>query len=125
MVICSISMYHLRCLSAHRLCVWQTGNWGMSLQYILSWPPVNSLLCRMRIGQSYFKSHGFAINLSSSERCMCGAVDENKHLLLFCFIFQEERQTMLSKINLIIPNFLSFTISKQVFILLNGINLDS
>ena len=32
---------------------------------------------------------------------------------------------MLSKINLILPNFLSLTISKQAFILLNGINLDS
>ena len=85
----------------------------------------NFLLCRMRIGRSYLKSHGFAINLSSSDRCMCGAVDDNKHLLLFCFIFQEERQTMLSKINSILPNFLSLTISKQVFILLNGINLDS
>ena len=83
------------------------------------------ILCRMRIGRSYLKSHGFAINLSSSDRCMCGAVDDNKHLLLFCFIFQEERQTMLSKINSILPNFLSLTISKQVFILLNGINLDS
>ena len=55
----------------------------------------NSLLCRMQIGRSYLKSHGFAINLSSSDRCMCGAVDDNKHLLLFCFVFQEERQTML------------------------------
>ena len=51
----------------------------------------NSLLCWMRIGRSYLKSHGFAINLLSSDRCMCRAVDDNNHLLLFCFIFQEER----------------------------------
>ena len=37
-------------------------------------------------------------NLSSNNRCICEAVDDNKHLLLFCFIFQEVRQTMLSKI---------------------------
>lgn len=85
----------------------------------------NSLLCRMRIGRSYLKSHSFAINLSSSDRCFCGAIDDNKHLLLFCFIFQEERHTMMSKIVSILPNFHSLPISKQVFILLNGINLDS
>ena len=43
----------------------------------------NSLLCRMRIGRSCLKSHGFAINLLSSDRCMCRAVDDNNHLLLF------------------------------------------
>ena len=79
----------------------------------------------MRIGRSYLKSHSFAINLSSSDNCICGAIDDNKHILLFCFMFQEERLTMMSKINLFFYKF-SFSHNIQAsFFLLDGINLDS
>ena len=38
----------------------------------------NTLLCRLRIGCSYLKSHGFTINLSSSDQRFCGLIDDNK-----------------------------------------------
>ena len=85
----------------------------------------NSLLCRLRIGRSYLKIHSFAINLSSTDRCFCGVVDDNKHFLQSCFIFQAERATMMSKIYSILPNFHTLSSSKPIFILLNGINLES
>ena len=85
----------------------------------------NSLLCRLPIGRSYLKNHSFAINLSSTDRCFCGVVDDNKHFLQSCFIFEAERVTMMSKIYSILPNFHSLPSSKQIFILLNGINLES
>ena len=75
----------------------------------------NSLLCRLRVGRSYLKSHSFAINLSSSDRCFCGLVDDNKHLFKFCFIFQAEREIMMSKMHSILPNFHTLSVSKQVF----------
>ena len=50
----------------------------------------NSMLCRIRIGRSYLKNHCFAINLSSSDRCFCGAIDDNKHLLLFVLYFRKK-----------------------------------
>lgn len=39
----------------------------------------NSLLCRLRVGRSMLKSHGFAINLSCTDRCFCGEIDDIKH----------------------------------------------
>ena len=40
-------------------------------------------------------------------------------------MFEAEREIMMSKINSLIPTFASFSVSKHVSILLNGINLDS
>ena len=85
----------------------------------------NSLLCRLRVGRSYLKSHGFSVNLLTTDKCLCGAVDDNKHFLLFCFLFQHERSEMLSKIKCFVPNFSSLYIAKQCEILLYGINLNN
>ena len=38
----------------------------------------NSRLCRLRVGRSCLKSHGFSVNLSLTDKCLCGAVDDNK-----------------------------------------------
>jgi hypothetical protein len=35
----------------------------------------NALHCRLRVGRSFLKSHSFAINMSPSDRCLCGEID--------------------------------------------------
>ena len=40
-------------------------------------------------------------------------------------MFEAEREIIMSKINSLISTFVSFSVSKQDFILQNGINLDS
>ena len=56
---------------------------------------------------------------------LCGAVDNNKHFLLFCFLFQPERSEMLKKIKCYVPSFSCLSIAKQCEILLYGINLNN
>ena len=85
----------------------------------------NSLLCRLRVGRSMLKSHGFAINLSSTDRCYCGAVDDTKHFLLSCFIWQEERSDLIQKVKQVLPSFSQKSIRDQCEILTFGINLNS
>ena len=85
----------------------------------------NSLLCRLRVGRSMLKSHGFAINLSSTDRCFCGEIDDIKHFFVFCFIWQEERQDLFLKLNQILPSFSQKSVKNQCEILLHGINLNS
>ena len=63
-------------------------------------------------------------NLSSSDQFFCGAVEDNKHRLLFLFYIPGRKTNYVVQNLSILPNFLSLTISKQVFILLNVINLD-
>ena len=71
------------------------------------------------------KSHGFAINLSSTDRCYCGAVDDTKHFLLSCFIWQEERSDLIQKVKQVLPSFSQKSIRDQCEILTFGINLNS
>ena len=35
----------------------------------------NTLHCRLRVGRSFLKSHSFAINMSSTDRCLCGGIE--------------------------------------------------
>ena len=85
----------------------------------------NTLLCRLRVGRSFLKSHGFQINLSHDDKCWCGEEDKTENFLLSCFLFQKERNEMLTKVQIIIPNFLKLNKKTQCNILLYGINLDS
>ena len=71
------------------------------------------------------KSHGFAINLSSTDRCFCGEIDDIKHFFMFCFIWQEERKDLFLKLNQILPNFSQKSVKNQCEILLHGININS
>ena len=45
--------------------------------------------------------------------------------LVFCFIWQEERQDLFLKLNQILPNFSRKSVKNQCEILLHGINLNS
>ena len=74
----------------------------------------NTLLCRLRVGRSFLKSHGFQINLTSSDKCWCGEEDKTENFLLSCFLFKEERNEMLRKVQTIVPNFLKLNLKKPV-----------
>ena len=82
----------------------------------------NALLCRLRVGRSLLKSHSFAINMSSTDRCLCGEIDTIQSYFLTCFLFQNERLVLLDKINQILPRFHKMTKSEQCDVLLFGIN---
>ena len=85
----------------------------------------NALHCRLRVGRSFLKSHSFAINISPSDRCLCGEIDTIQSYFLSCFLFQNERLVLLDKINQILPKFKQQTKSEQCDILLYGINRDN
>ena len=85
----------------------------------------NTLLCRLRVGRSFLKSHGFAINLSLTDKCICGDLDTIENYFLNCFLFKTERLILLAKINLIYPPFSKLSKAKQCNILLYGINLNN
>ena len=85
----------------------------------------NTLLCRLRVGRSFLKSHGFAINLSLTDKCICGDLDTIENYFLNCFFFKTERLILLAKINLIYPPFSKLSKAKQCNILLYGINLNN
>ena len=51
----------------------------------------NTLHCRLRVGRSFLKSHSFAINMSTTDRCLCGEIDTIQSYFLSCFLFQNER----------------------------------
>ena len=83
----------------------------------------NTLLCRVRLGRSFLKAHGFAINLADSDKCLCGKIENTTHYLLDCVQFTEQRNVMLESMANILPNFAAKNKSKKVEILLQGINL--
>ena len=85
----------------------------------------NTLLCRLRVGRSFLKSHSFSINMASTDRCLCGEIDTIQSYFLTCFLFQVERNELFDKINQIIPKFKQKSKSDQCSILLYGINSDS
>ena len=55
----------------------------------------NSIHSQLRVGRSNLNSHLFAIGRSSTQGCICNCPNESvEHVLLDCFIYQEERQAM-------------------------------
>ena len=85
----------------------------------------NALHCRLCVGRSLLKSHSFAINMSSTDRCLCGEIDTIQSYFLSCFLFQNKRLVLLNKINQILPRFHSMSKSEQCNLLLYGINTDN
>jgi hypothetical protein len=85
----------------------------------------NTLHCRLRVGRSFLKSHSFAINMSTTDRCPCGEIDTTQSYFLTCFLFQNERHVLFEKICQVLPKFKKLSKSEQCDILLYGINRDS
>ena len=53
------------------------------------------------------------------------ALDLSSHFFNHCFLYQEERNCLLSTIRKLIPKFSNLSDKKKTDILLHGINLDS
>ena len=69
----------------------------------------NKLLTQIRIGRSYLNSHSFAIQMSPSPECSCHFPNESStHFFLDCFMWTEERRTMLGVLSI---SFLHFQLS--------------
>ena len=85
----------------------------------------NSLLTQLRVGRSLLNSHGYSINLADSDQCLCSRPETVSHFFNHCFLYQEERQLLVSKIEKIIPKFSRLSDKRKTEILLNGINLNS
>ena len=85
----------------------------------------NSLLTQLRVGRSYLNSHGYSINLVESDQCLCSRPETVSHFFNHCFLYQEERNCLLSTIRKLIPKFSNLSDKKKTDILLHGINLDS
>ena len=85
----------------------------------------NSLHTQLRVDQSYLNSHGFKINLKEDDLCLCSRSETMSHYILSCFLYQKERRVMFDKISEYLPNFQTLAKSKQLEIILFGINLSN
>ena len=85
----------------------------------------NALLTQLRVGRSYLNSHGYSINLADSDQCNCSRTETVTHFFNQCFLYQQERQQLVEKIEKLIPKFSKLSDKRKTEILLFGINLNS
>ena len=88
----------------------------------------NRFLAHLRLGRSFLNSHRFVTGLSNTDRCInCNQnkVDNILHFALLCPAFSSSRAILFQKITSLVPNFLLLSQKDKVFLLLNGINLNS
>ena len=85
----------------------------------------NSLLCRLRVGRSFLKAHSYSINLADDDKCLCHQSETVNHYLLHCFLFNKERDILISKVESIYPKYKSLSNKQKESVLLFGINLDN
>ena len=85
----------------------------------------NSLLTKIRVGRSDLNQHKFTIGLVESPQCDCFHREESpSHYFLDCFLYLPERQVMFDLFEHYIPKFKTFSKSRQLNIILRGINLE-
>ena len=88
----------------------------------------NKYLSHLRLGRSFLNSHRFVTGLSDSDRCSkCNKnkIDDNVHFVLNCERYIPHRIILFNKIESLLPGFKVKSKKNQLFILLNGIYLDS
>ena len=85
----------------------------------------NSLLTQLRVGRSFLNSHGYKINLTESDLCLCSRPESVSHFLNHCFLYQEERKVLYDKVTKLLPKFNTFSDKIKTDYLLHGINLHS
>jgi len=79
----------------------------------------NKLLTRLRVGVSYLNSNSYTFGRVASPSCLCHNPDETtKHYLLNCFLYSVERQSLLSNVIQLVPNFPFLSQSKQLEMLI-------
>ena len=85
----------------------------------------NSLLTQLRVGRSNLNVHKFALGLSDTEKCLCSRPETVSHYLNVCFLYQEERHALYTKVSQILPTFITLPEKLKTKVLLEGINLHS
>ena len=85
----------------------------------------NKFLTQLRVGTSQLNAHKFTLGLSDTEKCLCDRPETVSHYLNTCFLYQEERHAMYTKIFQILPNFITLPEKLKTKVLLEGINLQS
>ena len=85
----------------------------------------NSILTQLRVGRSHLNVHKFALGLSDTEKCLCDRPETVSHYLTQCFLYNEERHILYSKVSRILPNFSLLPDKLKMKVLLEGINLQS
>ena len=86
----------------------------------------NSLLTRIRIGRSMLNQHGFSIGLADSPECICHYREESpSHYFLDCFLYLQERQTLLDLFEHYIPKFDKLSKKAKLDIIIMGINIEN
>ena len=58
----------------------------------------NSIQTQLRLGRSQLNDHLFSVRLSPTAKCLCGNLETTEHFLLDCFLYDIERQTLLSEL---------------------------
>ena len=60
----------------------------------------NSYHTQLRVGRSQLNGHSFEIGLAKTPGCLCGhKLESVTHFLLDCFLYQNERETLMQNIN--------------------------
>jgi hypothetical protein len=54
---------------------------------------------QLKIGHGYLKSYLFRLGLASSNKCICGQVENPSHLLLSCLLYKEQRKSLKENMN--------------------------
>ena len=85
----------------------------------------NALHTQLRVGQSYLNAHGFKINLKEDDLCLCHRSETTSHYFLDCFLYQQEREILFTKISEYLPRFQALSKSKKLEIILSGFNLQN
>ena len=88
---------------------------------------LNSHHTQLRVGRTLLNSHQFAIGLSPTPGCLCGATSESvEHFLLDCFLYANERTTLLGKLeNLTDVKLKNLSKSQLLQIMLFGESIDN
>ena len=85
----------------------------------------NVLLTQLRVGRSQLNVHRFTLGLSDTDKCLCDRPESVSHFLNDCFLYNQERHALYTKICQILPNFITLPDKLKMKVLLQGINLHS
>ena len=85
----------------------------------------NALLTQLRVGRSFLNAHGFAINLSDTDLCLCARPESVLHYFTQCFLYTEERRVLYDSMEQLIPKFETLKEKTKLDIFLHGININS
>ena len=86
----------------------------------------NSLLTEIRVGRSDLNLHKFVIGQAETPECLCHFKEESsKHYILDCFLYNAERQTLLTLVEHYIPYFSSISKSNRCNILMYGLHTNN